>query len=272
MDTRTGKIILSLSVPLSILIVGVSATGIFYPHFYAKETLNWQVQSVGQDIIDLVVVAPVLIITGIMAYRKNNIGRLLWAGTIMYILYTFIIYCFDVHFNRLFVIYCLTLGLSFYSLAWFVFSQIKNPIVTRVNKTASAKVTAAYFFIISFVFYFLWLSEIGPAIFNDTVPRGLIETALPTNPVQVIDLAVFLPGIFIAGLLLLKGKPVGFTFAIIILSFFILMNISIGWLAYMMQAKGLTSNLVVTVIMAALSLISVALLVWNIKSLKNRIV
>lgn len=268
MDNTTGKIILSLSIPLSILIALVSCTGILTPDFYAEETFNWRIQSVGQDMIDLFLVVPTLLVTAMLAYRKKYIAGLLWAGVIVYILYTFIIYSFAVHFNRLFLIYCLTLGLSFYALAWFIYSQIKNPAIIRINKNSVIKATAIFFLILSLVFYFLWFSEIIPAITNNTLPKGLIETGLVTNPVQVIDLSVFLPGVFIAGCCILKRKPAGFFFAIIILTFFVLMNMTIGWLAFMMKLKGLESNLSITLIMAVLSLISFVFLAWNIKHIK----
>jgi hypothetical protein len=271
MDSKAGKVILSLSIPLSILIAVASCIGISTPDVYARETFNWQVQSVGQDRIDLFLVVPALVITAVLAYRKNHVAGLLWSGVLVYILYTFIIYSFSVHFNRLFVIYCFTLGLSFYSLAWFIYSQGKTPFINEINRSIVAKATGIFFLILSLAFYFLWLSEIVPAIIDHAIPKGLTETGLVTNPVHVIDLSVILPGILITGILLLKRKPAGLLFAIIILTFFVLMNITIGWLAFIMRQKGLVSNLFVTIIMGALSLISVAFLVWNIKNIKTKI-
>lgn len=103
---------------------------------------------------------------------------------------------------------------------------------------------------------------------NNIVPKSLSETGLFTNPVQVIDLAVFLPGIFITSLLVLKRKQSGFLFVLIMLTFFVLMDISIGWLAYIMNQKGLESHISLTVVMTALALTSLTLLVWNIRNIK----
>ncbi len=266
---NTGKIILVLSIPLALLVITVSCIGIFTPDFYSREAMNWQIQSIGQDVIDLFIIVPALLITAIFAYRKNSTTALLWSGTVLYILYVFTIYCFDVHFNKLFIIYCFTLGLSFYSLLWFLYSQIKEPVVKLINRTSVIKTTGIYFLILSLVFYFLWLSEIIPAAINNTTPISLTETGLFTNPIHIIDLSVFLPGIFITGLLILKRKPLGFLFAAIMLTFFILMDITIGYLAIMMNKAGLQSNLLVTVVMAFLALISFVILVWNIKNMKE---
>lgn len=266
MDVRRGKIILSLSILLTIMVAFVSCVGIFVPDFYARETLNWQVQSTGQDMIDLFLIVPVLLITSFLAYRKNNTATLLWAGTVLYILYTFVIYCFDVHFNRLFIIYCFTLGLSFYSLLWFLYSKVKGPVVKEINKVSINRITAIYFLILPILFYFLWLSEIIPAVASNSVPKNLTDAGLFTNPVHVIDLAVFLPGIFIVGLLILQRKPLGRLFAVVLLTFFILMDITIGWLAFMMKQKGLSADLSVTIIMTVLALLSLGILIWNLKN------
>src|SRR6266508_6428814 len=124
-SNNIGKIILVLSVPLALLITAVSCIGIFTKDFYIKETFNWQAQCIGQYMVDIFVIAPALLLTAILAYKENRIAAFLWAGTILYILYTFIIYCFDIHFNQLFIIYCFILGLSFYSIFWFLYSQVK---------------------------------------------------------------------------------------------------------------------------------------------------
>jgi hypothetical protein len=53
------KNIIALSLPLCVLIIIVSCVGLLTPYFYSKETLNWQTQSIGQDMIDLFLMTPV---------------------------------------------------------------------------------------------------------------------------------------------------------------------------------------------------------------------
>ena len=193
---------------------------------------------------------------------------LLWAGVILYIVYTFIIYSFDIHFNRLFIIYCFTLRLSLYSLLWFVYSTIRNNFVFEMNRTVVIKTTAVYLLVISLLFYFLWLSEIIPANIDNTSPPGLVETELFTNPVQAIDLSILLPGIFITGLLIFKRNPLGNLFAPVLLTFFILMNVTIGWLSFLMNKNGLEADISVAYVMTVLAIISAVLLASYLKHLK----
>src|SRR6476660_2019568 len=95
------KKVIVLTLPLAVLISIASWVGLFTENFYYKETPNWISQAIGQDAIDLFLVTPLLLITAFLAI-KNEKAFLLWGGTTLYIVYTFVIYCFDVHFNGLF--------------------------------------------------------------------------------------------------------------------------------------------------------------------------
>lgn len=41
---------------------------------------------------------------------------LVWSGVPLYLIYAYVIYAFDIHFNRLFLVYVAILGLSFVAL------------------------------------------------------------------------------------------------------------------------------------------------------------
>lgn len=263
------KTIVRISVPLIVLVALTSCIGIFVPDFYHKETLNWQTQSLGQDILNLVLIVPGLIVVTFLTFSNRRIATLLWGGVLLYLVYTFVIYCFDVHFNRLFIAYCLGLGLSFYSFIYFLYTQINERIATDFGNALVIKVIGIYFLVLSTLFYLLWLGEIIPAITNNTTPKSLLDVGLPTNPVHIIDLSVILPGIFTTGIFLLKKKRIGFILAPVILVFFILMDITIGFLIVMMKEKGLPVNLWLTSVMGMLALFSLVLLIGYLRSLNK---
>jgi hypothetical protein len=263
------KTILAFSVPLLLLLIIASSIGLFTENFYSKETLNWQIQSVGQDMIDLFLIVPSLIITTLLIYRKKSFKSMLpWSGTLLYIVYTFIIFCFDVHFNSLFIVYCLILGLSLYAAAWSFYTLIKRNIVAESINTMISKATGIFFTVIAVVFYGVWLAEIIPGMIHGEIPTSLIETGLITNPVHVLDLSVFLPATFIIGILLLKKRAAAFLITPVLLFFFILMNITIGCLALLMYKKGITEDMSLAVVMMVLTVISIVLLVFNLQHLK----
>lgn len=268
MNYNPNKIVLFLSLPLAILIIITSSIGIFTPDFYSKETFNWQVQSRGQDIVDLFLIVPLLLITSGLAFRNNRIALLIWGGVTLYLTYTFIIFCFNVHFNKLFYLYCLELGLSFYSFMFFLFICPKNEFSGQFKKSFIINLTGIYFLIISGIFYFLWLSEIFPAILSNNIPLSLTEVGLFTNPVHVIDLSVILPGIFLTGIFLLRRMSFGFILAPVILTFFILMDITIGFLIALMRNRNLGGDLFVSIIISLLAMFSIVILIWYLKRMK----
>lgn len=262
MNKSNNRIILALSLPLAILVIITSCTGLFTTDFYSKESLNWQAQSAAQDIVDLFLITPCLIITSVLAFKNIPIAKFLWAGVVLYLIYTFVIFCFDVHFNRLFILYCFELGLSFYSFLFFLLTQIKEDFSDELKKNSISKFTGIYFLGISGIFYLLWIAEIITSIISNTVPKSITEAGLFTNPVHVIDLSVFLPGILITGIFLLRGKALGFLLAPVLLTFFILMDITIGFLKITAEPEG---NILLVVIMSILALFSLILLILFLK-------
>jgi hypothetical protein len=264
---KTNITVPGITILLAALITVVSLVGLLTPDFYSNETLNWQVQSRGQDMIDLFLIVPALFVTKTISLKKKN-SLLLWMGTLLYITYTFVIYCFDVHFNSLFPVYCSILGLSFYSFCWTFYKHIMDFRTRPIVDIRMSRTTGIYFVLVSLSFYLLWLADIIPSAISNSTPANLRQSGLPTNPVHVIDLSFFLPAIFVTGIWLLRKKRIAPVLAIILLFFFILMDITIGWLTIKMKQDELTSGNAVIAAMAALATISFVLLIWNLRAIQ----
>ena len=253
---QKSNVIFMLSMALASLVIIASCIGLLIPETYAKETPNWIAQAIGQDFLDLFLITPVLVITTIFAYTGNKAARLIWSGSLFYLIYTFVIYCFAVHFNNMFILYCLILGLSFYLFVYFLITNSKKAVSGWFKNKIQYKLIGIYLIVIACLFYILWLSELIPAICTNSVPKSLTDTGLFTNPVHVLDLSVCLPAIFIAGILLLRKHYLGFLLAPAMLSFCVLMDITIGGLVIVMKMKGIESHIGVTVIMCLLAVVS----------------
>jgi len=52
-----------------------------------------------------------------------------------------------------------------------------------------------------------------PALISGRTPQTLIDRALLTNPVHVLDYAFFLPAAIVTGVFLVKRKPFGYVVA-----------------------------------------------------------
>ncbi len=260
-------IIAALSIVICVLVGFTSLTGVMNPDFYQKETLNWQAQSFGQDVINLCLVIPVLLSTSLLVLANRHYAKLLWAGALLYLIYTYVIYCFNVHFNVFFIEYCIILSLCFYLILYFFYTQASSP-TPVIGSFPLINIIGKYFIVLSLLFYFLWLSEIIPAVRTNAVPKTIVEVGLFTNPVHVIDLAVLLPGVFITGILLLKQKKLGYILAPVLLTFFVLMDCTIAALTFIMNKRGIEANRSVIAIMAVFAVFSVVLLVLSKRKLK----
>ena len=257
-----------LSVPLAILTAIVSYAGVFVESTYARENSLYAAQGIGQDIVNLFIVVPILLLAAFFAWRKSKLGLLIWSGAIFYLAYSYTIYSFGLHFNNLFIAYCLILGLSFYSLVYFLISSLRENVSQWFASDVSTKPTGIFLVVIAVLFYFIWLSEIIPAILINATPKSIIESGLLINPVHVLDIAICLPALIVTGIALIKKKNIGFLLAPTMLLFCIFMAVAIAAMLITMKAKGLDTNLVLTAIFGFITLLSsffLARYLWKLK-------
>ncbi len=257
--------ILALSLITAMLIGLTSFVSLFMPDFYEAESREWQIQCKAQDFINLAILTPSFISVSLLLFANRPYAPLLWAGCLLYMVYTYLIYCFDIHFNTFFILYCIILSLSVYLLFHFFYSY-RNRQALNALKWPVVKVTAMYFLILPVLFYALWLSEIIPATLHFTLPASVRESGLFTNPVHVLDLSFLLPGIFITGMMLLQKKRLAFTLAPVFLTFFVLMDITITCLTLVMVWRGILATYFLVLMMSALALFSGLLLRANLRA------
>jgi hypothetical protein len=259
--------VLALSVITAILICATSFVGLFMPDFYEAESREWQIQCKAQDFINLAIIVPSFLTVSLLLFANKPYAPVMWAGCLLYMVYTFLIYCFDIHFNTFFILYCIILGLSVYLLFHFFYSY-RNRQALNDLKLPVVKVTAIYFLILPVLFCAFWLYEIIPASLHFTLPASVEESGLFTNPVHVLDLSFLLPGIFIAGIMLLQKKRLAFTLAPVFLTFFVLMDLTIICLTLVMVWRGMLDTYLLVLMMSALALFSLLLLRANLKASK----
>lgn len=235
--SKTDRAFLYFTVPIVILIAISSITGIWHQEIYAKETTDWLSQCVGQDISNLFLVVPALILSAFFASKGIRSARIIWIGTMITNIYSYIIYCFSVHFNFLFHVYCIILGLSLYSVIYFFFHYMKEDYKSWYTEKVPVKATGIFLLIIAGIFLLLWLSQSLPAAVAGTVPENIIKDGLFTNPVHALDYSFYLPLMFISAVMLLKRKTLGYLLAPMMIVFAIITNFNIISLMFVTMKK-----------------------------------
>ena len=111
MTSAPPRSILVWSGLIALLVVLASVSGLADPRVYELETRNWATQARGQDLGNLL--AVVVLVVAAFRYRKGSQrSGLVWLGTLLYLVYAFVVYAVAVHLNHLFLVYVAVLGLS----------------------------------------------------------------------------------------------------------------------------------------------------------------
>lgn len=257
------------SILLFFLIAVAAFYGLFIPGAYSRETANWATQARAQDWVDLLLAAPILLVSAFLAYKKSSKAYLVWLGTLFFIVYSFLLYAFLVHFNAMFPVYMAVLGLSIYFLI-FSLAQERN-LIEKIHHTEnwSRKGSAILILASGILFYLVWGKEIFSNLLTGTIPRNILETGLPTNGVYVIDTAFCLPALIIGGHRLLKRKKLGYVLGGGLLVFSTLMSANITLLLGYSSAKGFAAETPVMVVFALFTLINLIFAINYIVHIRN---
>ena len=260
------KAILWFSIPIASFVFLACFFGVFYSDMtYAREVISYRTQGVGQDLVTLVIVLPMFFVSTYLSYKKKAVATLLWAGCLFYFLYTYLIYSFGLHFNRLFMVYCLIFGLSVYGFLYFLMKYSTRIIVKDVKFFW----TSIYLYVISGLFYFIWLSEEIPSLISNTIPKSATVANLMTNPVHTADISLCLPFLILTGILIQKRNNIGYLLAPVALLFSVLLALAIIGMLIVMALNSVEVDSILTVIFAVISIVSIFLLIRVVGKLKN---
>ena len=245
-------------------IMALSVSGI-----YTGLTPAFLPQAIAQDVASLMIISPLWIILSILALRSSLRAHLVWLGVLTFTVYNYVIYTFSVPFGSLFLLWVAVLGLSLYALIGSV-ASINHESVKASFKTQRAVTFVAWFLIVvAILFGLLWLSEDVPALLSGNTPQSVVDMAIPTNPVHILDLGFFLPAVIITSIMLLKQKPLAYTLAPAFIVFLILTGIPILITPIVQSVRGETAAWGVVVPIGTLTMLLLGLLVWLLSTIHS---
>lgn len=257
-----------LSIVAALLAIAGSIIALSVHRIYAGLTPAFLPQALAQDIANLAVISPMWLILAALALRGSLRAYLLWLGVLTFTVYNYVIYTFSIPFGSLFLLWVAVFGMCIYSLIGGV-TAIDHKVVKSSFTSRRATLLVAWSLIITAIlFSFLWLSEDVPALLSNTRPQSLIDMALPTHPVHILDLGFFIPAVIITGILLIKRKPLAYTLAPAFIVFLILTGIPILLTPVVQAGRGETAAWGVVVPIGTLTAVLLALLVWLLSTIR----
>lgn len=257
-----------LTVPIALLLAIAAGSGLFVRGLY-RDTPYSVAQVVGQDAITLGVVLPMLVMSALLTWQGSQRARLVWLGGLMYMVYTYVGYAFDVRFNPLFLVYVALLGCSTYALIGGLVTTDWAGIQASFNGRTPVKTVSIYLAVIAVLFYGLWLSDALPASLAGKPSQALIDAGTPTNFIHVLDMAWMLPALAITAVSLWRKQPIGYTLAGALLTFFVLLALAVLAMIVFMVRAGQPVVIPQIVIFVALFAASIGLLIGYLKHLRS---
>lgn len=141
-----------LSLPITLLLIVAAGAGVFIPNLY-RDIPYFAVQARAQDLISLVVVAPTLVASAYLTGRGSPRAKIVWLGTLIYLVYTYIIAAFDDRFNPLFLIYVALLGCSLYALVGGLTTLDIDGIKASFSEKMPVRAISIYLAVLAVLFY-----------------------------------------------------------------------------------------------------------------------
>jgi hypothetical protein len=244
----------------AIAMVGNVAAVAAVERVYGSSYPSLTEQAIAQDVTNLVVVSPMIIVFAAWAARGSVRAYVGWLGALMFTVYNYVIYSVAIHFGPLFLLWVAVLGLSTYALLGSLITV--EPAAVQANLHDGGRRLAGWFLIVAAaLFALLWLSDIIRALVAGGVPTAVTDLGVPTNPVHVLDLAVFLPAAALAGVLLLQRAPLGSVLAPALLMFLGLTGLPILLTPIVSQLRGNVASWGAVAPIAVITLTSLALFV-----------
>lgn len=166
-------------------------------------------QGIAQDYVTLLVGVPPLILSLIWARSGSMKGRFLLAGTLGYLLVTYLFYLVMGMYNVLFLVYATLLGTTFFAFAQALLSFDLPSISERFSESIPVKFIGGFLIFNSIAIGLMWMQVVVPPLLDGSIIPGQVEH-YTTLIVQGLDLGLLLPLSFVSGLLFIRGKPFGY--------------------------------------------------------------
>ncbi len=254
---------LSLAVAAALFAAAGSAVGLLVPErIYGRETPALFDAAIAQDLVNLFLVAPVLLILAVCSYRGALRSWLCLLGFLMFTAYNYGIYAFSIHFGPLFLVWVAVLGLSAFAAAGCL-AALSTPGLKIPSVGRAVRLPGWFLIVVAVLFAALWLGEIIPDLLLGRPSTSAAAWDIPTNPVHILDLAFFLPAVCTSGVLLLRQHRSGYATAAASLIFLGLTSLPILLTPFVTHARVGTAGWTIIVPMGIIA-VATLLVLWRL--------
>lgn len=238
----------------------INARGLYY-----WDTVSSVAQMQANDLVMLVLGLPLLAISFWMTLRGSLRGRLLLAGTLGFILYTYITMAFGAQYNALFLVYVALFSLSLFAFVLVMMTFDLPALPSHFSEKLPRGWIAGLLFFTAAFLTMAWLGRIAATFKPGAVPPLENTTSFF---IQAMDLGIIVPACLLSGILLLRRKPWGYLLTSVGLMKFLTMGAAVSLMGLNMMRVGVTVSVIELVIFPAITLanlVMVGVLLKNIQ-------
>lgn len=232
------EIIVALALLIVALATFAAAAGLFWQHGgngqYATTTLRGETVDVygrgiyqhdsvfvgagnrGTDAVILFLGGPLLLVAAFSYRRRSLYGALLLAGALTLFLYVYASYSLGVAYNPIFLAYIALFGASLWALVFTVTSIDFDDLARRMRPGIPQRGLAIFLFASAVATLVIWLTPLVAAVATGDPPDRL--DLYTTKITDTLDIGVVTPAVTIAGVLVLRGHPLGYIAAFALLT------------------------------------------------------
>ena len=225
---KSSKPLVILSSLVAIVALAAAATGLFWQtkgEPFTFTTLHGQTVEIygrglygndwsfkapvfrGTDAVMLLVCIP-LLLTSIWLTRRGSLrGGFLLAGALSCTLYNGASLAFGAAYNPLYLLYVVYFAASLYAFVLAFAAIDLQALPARISPRLPRRWIAAFMFLAG-LSPLVWLIDIVGALVQGGVPPNL--ASYTTDITTVLDVGLIVPACFLAGVLLLRHKPLGY--------------------------------------------------------------
>jgi len=203
---NTAIILSALCIPLMIL---QSTIGLTFPGSYAKDGAWGRAVWLGNDVVNLFIFTPLLLIAILLYKRGSAKGILFWLGVQALITYDYLYYPLAVAYDTYFLLYVAILGISFYSFLFGItgmdISEYEKYIPGKKSTVIASGLMLTFALILGLMWTGLWVYFIFT---GEEKQKGLAM-------ISTFDFILIITPMVLSAFWLLKGQSRGYVLSTI---------------------------------------------------------
>jgi hypothetical protein len=192
-------------------------------------------QMQANDLITLVLGLPLLALSFWLTLRGSLRGRLMLAGTLGFILYTYITMAFGAHYNAFFLVYVALFSLSLFAFVLVMMSFDLATLPSRFSEKLPRGWIAGLLLFAAVFLSLAWLGRVAATFKPGAIPALENTTSMF---IQVMDLGIIVPVCALSAVLLLRRQPWGYLLASVGLMKFLTLGIAVSLMGVNMARVG----------------------------------